>query len=218
MDWAAPLSAIAGALAGIVATYVVDRGRWKQTREAESNQILRETFVAYLSHLARAVENMRYAAEAAYDTPEERRRAIRGAFSETGLFEQRYGLTMLAPPAVVEAGVDAFRRVRDLRDLLADGAQVSDGAFQTAQHRYFRSVIATSDAMREELRIPHWASRLSARRSRNPPPSAVSNAQRPVGASCVLRACFVRWWWARVNRLERHRAVFARRSHAWLTG
>lgn len=154
MDWAAPLSAIAGALAGIVATYVVDRGRWKQTREAESNQILRETFVAYLAHLARAVENMRHAAEAAYDTPEERRRAIRGAFSETGLFEQRYGLTMLAPPVVVEVGVDAFRRVRELRDLLADGANVTDHRFRTAQHRYFEAVVATSEAMREELRIP----------------------------------------------------------------
>lgn len=54
MDWTAPLSAIAGALAGIVTTFVVDRDRWKRAQRADAQNVLRETFVTYLSHLARA--------------------------------------------------------------------------------------------------------------------------------------------------------------------
>lgn len=154
MDWTAPLSAIAGAFAGIVATFVVDRDRWRRAQQADARKVLREAFVSYLSHLARAVEMMRFASESAHDTPEERRRAVRAAFSESALFEQRYGLTMLAPPRVVERGVEAFRTVRALRDLLADGAQVTDGAFQTAQHTYFKAAQATASAMRKELGIP----------------------------------------------------------------
>jgi hypothetical protein len=154
MDWTAPLSAIAGALAGIVATFVVDRDRWKRAQRADAQTVLREAFVTYLSHLARATESMRFASEAAYDTPEDRRRAVRAAFSESGLFEQRFSLTMLAPPRVVEPGVEAFRTVRTLRDLLADGAHVTDGTFQTAQHTYYKAVQATASAMRQELGIP----------------------------------------------------------------
>ncbi|MGW0575537.1 hypothetical protein ACWD25_06100 [Streptomyces sp. NPDC002920] len=153
MDWTAPLSAIAGALAGIVATFVVDRDRWKRAQQADAQTVLRETFVAYLSHLARTTEGLRFAAEAAYDTPEERRRAVRASFSESGLFEQRFSLTMLAPPRVVELGVEAFRTVRTMRDLLADGAHVTDGTFQTAQHTYFKAVQAAAAAMRQELGI-----------------------------------------------------------------
>jgi hypothetical protein len=39
-----------------------------------------------------------------------------------------------------------FRTVRTLRDLLADGAHVTDGAFQTAQHTYYKAVRATASA------------------------------------------------------------------------
>ncbi|MGW3850911.1 hypothetical protein [Streptomyces fagopyri] len=154
MDWTAPLSAIAGALAGIVATFVVDRDRWKRAQRADSQTVLREAFVTYLAHLARSTESMRFASEAAYDTPDDRRRAIRVAFSESGLFEQRFSLTMLAPPRVVMLGVEAFRTVRTLRDLLAGGDLVTDGTFQTAQHAYYKAVEATASAMRQELGIP----------------------------------------------------------------
>ncbi|MFF3502025.1 hypothetical protein [Streptomyces sp. NPDC003247] len=153
MDWTAPLSAMAGALAGIVATFVVDRDRWRRAQKAEAQTVLREAFVTYLAHLARATEGMRFAAEATYETAEERRRAVRAAFSESGLFEQRFALTMLAPPRVVELGVEAFRTVRTMRDLLADGEQVTGGTFQTAQHTYFVAVQDTAAVMRQELGI-----------------------------------------------------------------
>ncbi|MET9493491.1 hypothetical protein [Streptomyces sp. NPDC006552] len=112
MDWTAPLSALAGAFAGIIATFVVDRDRWKRGQRADAQTGLREASVTYLAHLARSAEGMRFAAEAAHDTPEDRRRAVRVAFTESGLFEQRFGLTMLAPPRVVALGVEAFRTVR----------------------------------------------------------------------------------------------------------
>ncbi|MDX2932386.1 hypothetical protein [Streptomyces ipomoeae] len=40
MDW--PLSAMASALAGIVATFVVDRDRWKRAQQADAQTVLRE--------------------------------------------------------------------------------------------------------------------------------------------------------------------------------
>ncbi|NUU22768.1 MAG: hypothetical protein HOV68_14830 [Streptomycetaceae bacterium] len=151
MDWAAPLSAIAGALAGIVATYFVDRGRLKATRETESQQILREAFVSYLSHLARASERMREVAGRDHATPADRRQAIRAAWTEIGLYEQRFALTMLGPERVIALGIDAFRKVRIMRDVLEDGGSVADPEFKDAQRAYFAAVEAAANAMREEL-------------------------------------------------------------------
>ncbi|WP_329349420.1 hypothetical protein OG226_17590 [Streptomyces sp. NBC_01261] len=55
---------------------------------------------------------------------------------------------------MVELSVEAFRTVRTLRDLLTDGAHVTDGTFQTAQRVYFRAVQATASAIRQDLGIP----------------------------------------------------------------
>ncbi|EXU65359.1 hypothetical protein Z951_26070 [Streptomyces sp. PRh5] len=55
---------------------------------------------------------------------------------------------------MVELGVETFRTVRTLRDLLADGAHITDGAFQTAQHTYYKAVQAAAAAMHGELGTP----------------------------------------------------------------
>ncbi|GAA0930583.1 hypothetical protein GCM10009574_005220 [Streptomyces asiaticus] len=73
---------------------------------------------------------------------------------------------MLAPPRVVELGVETFRTVRTLRDLLADGAHITDGAFQTAQHTYYRGVRLQRPPCMKNSASPSFRSSPSAARPR----------------------------------------------------
>ncbi|AUH40477.1 hypothetical protein CXR04_09605 [Streptomyces sp. CMB-StM0423] len=149
-----PLFTIVGVIIGSGVTLLVEQWRWQRDHQREAKQILRETFVSYLTHTARAHESMRQVSEGVHSSPDERRLAILAAFTEANVYEERFRLTMLAPTHVVELAVHSFRKCRAVRDLLASGTETSDDAFRSAQLEYFRAVQATSDAMRKELGIP----------------------------------------------------------------
>jgi hypothetical protein len=154
LDWVSPLFAIAGVVIGAGSSLAVERWRWQRDRQREAGQVQREVYIAYLTHMARAFEGMRLAAQDDHTSAQERRRAVLAAFAEANVYETRFRLTMLAPAPVVEPAVHAFRKCRAVRDLLADGLGLREEAFQAAQLEYSRALQATSDAMRKELGIP----------------------------------------------------------------
>lgn len=154
LDWVSPLFAIAGVIIGAGSSLVVERWRWRRERQREAGQVQREVYIAYLTHMARAYEGMRLAAQDDYDSAQERRRALLAAFAESNVYETRFRLTMLAPAPVVELAVHAFRKCRSVRDLLADGRGLREESSRAAQLEYSRALQATSDAMRKELGIP----------------------------------------------------------------
>ncbi|MFE5038215.1 hypothetical protein [Streptomyces sp. NPDC056683] len=80
---------------------------------------------------------------------QQRRRAVWEAFEAcTSL---RYELSICAPRYVVEKSDDSFRRLRDLRDVVADGFSRDSNEYVTGRLRYDRAYQALRDAMRIDL-------------------------------------------------------------------
>ncbi|MER6561014.1 hypothetical protein ABT300_25445 [Streptomyces sp. NPDC001027] len=63
----------------------------------------------------------------------------------------RYELSICAPRHVVEKSDDAFRRLRDLRDVVADGFGRDSSECVTGRLRYDRAYQGLRDAMRKDL-------------------------------------------------------------------
>ena len=63
----------------------------------------------------------------------------------------RYELSICAPRYVVEKSDDSFRRLRDLRDVVADGFSRDSSEYVTGRHRYDRAYQALREAMRKDL-------------------------------------------------------------------
>ncbi|MFF3764844.1 hypothetical protein ACFYYR_12260 [Streptomyces sp. NPDC001922] len=153
MDLKTLAGIVVGAVVSLVTTALVERTRWKRTLGQEGSQILRESYVDYLAALAQSHEGIRVASLRMYDGIDERTAAIMEAFSGSDLYQQRFRLTMLAPPRVVELGVHALRQGRRMRDLLAEGAGLDSAPFRDAQTRFYEAVQAASDEMRGSLDI-----------------------------------------------------------------
>ncbi|MEU6228530.1 hypothetical protein [Streptomyces sp. NPDC047042] len=77
------------------------------------------------------------------------RRAVREALEAcTSL---RYELSICVPRYVVEKSDDSFRRLRGLRDVVADGFSRDCSEYVTGRHRYDRAYQALREAMRRDL-------------------------------------------------------------------
>ncbi|MGW0711749.1 hypothetical protein ACWD4G_38325 [Streptomyces sp. NPDC002643] len=86
--------------------------------------------------------------------PEERRRAVWEPFEAcTSL---RYELSICAPLYVVVESDDSFRRLRDLRDVVAAGLSRDSDEYVAGRHRYDRAYQALRDAMRKDLGANAW--------------------------------------------------------------
>lgn len=90
----------------------------------------------------------------AHGSAEGREAAIQEAFRSADPYVHRYEMALIAPSEVVEPAVQAFRRVRGIRDLLISGISADSGEYRKAQRDYYASVEAASDAMRRDLGIP----------------------------------------------------------------
>ena len=151
MDWLAPVSTIARVIVGVGATALADRSRWKHDQGREQAQLRRESYSRYLASHIQAHEAMRAAATSAHSPTGSRRAAIAEAFRSADPYVHRFGLSLLAPAAVVTLAAAAFRRVREIRDLLTSGAQVESAEYRAAQRAYYDAIKAMSDAMRKGL-------------------------------------------------------------------
>ncbi|MYX07325.1 hypothetical protein GTW98_10965 [Streptomyces sp. SID8375] len=122
MGWGSLLSTVLGAAIGVLSTLAADRARAKRSREDSDQNIRRELYADYLAALARTRNHLRLAARSR-DTPlEDRARKAMEAFQEGNAYELRYQVALVAPATVVDASTTAFRALRDLRDLIEDGA------------------------------------------------------------------------------------------------
>jgi hypothetical protein len=154
MDWSTLASTLVGAVIGIGATTLADRSRWKREQASGHNQLRRQAYATYLAALIRAHEAMRTAALGEHSSAESREAAIQEAFRSGDPYVHRYEMALIAPPDVIEPTVQAFRRVRGIRDLLISGATADSAQYRKAQRDYYASIEAASDAMRQDLGIP----------------------------------------------------------------
>lgn len=154
MDWSTLVSTVAGAGIGIGATLLADRSRWKREQAAGNSQLRRQAYAAYLAALIGAHERMRIAAAGEHAAAGRREAAIEEAFRSADPYVRRYEMALIAPPEVIDPAVQAFRRVRHIRDLLISGVSASSAEYRQAQRDYYASIEAASDAMRVELGVP----------------------------------------------------------------
>ncbi|MFG3026575.1 hypothetical protein ACGFZQ_50270 [Streptomyces sp. NPDC048254] len=128
---------------------ILDHRRWRRERGDQHTESRRSLYVSYLSALAAARHACRLAVREPGPDADQRRRAVWEAFEAcTSL---RYELSICAPRYVVEASDDSFRRLRDLRDVAADGFSRASDEYVASRLRYDRAYQALRDAMRKDL-------------------------------------------------------------------
>ncbi len=129
---------------------LADRTHWKRDQARERDQLRRDSYGSYLAAIVKAHEAMRSAASGD-GPPESKRSAIGEAFRSADPYVYRFELALLAPADVVEDAVVAFRRVRDIRDLLISGAGAESAEYRAAQTAYYDAIKVMSDTMRKDL-------------------------------------------------------------------
>lgn len=154
MDWGTLASTSLGAAIGIVSTLATDQIRTRRGREDKDEAARRQLYGDYLAALARTRNLLRMAARSAAIDPGERERSAARAFSEGNAYELRYQIAVVAPAEVVRASTDAFRSLRDLRDLVEAGALHTDQSYMDARERWELLLAELRKSMRRDLGRP----------------------------------------------------------------
>jgi hypothetical protein len=153
MDWSATLPALLGTILGASITLLADRIRWRRDQDQRQQESRKEAYAAYLASLHAASEAIR-AVSLADHPAEALTGAARDAFREAGLRSTREQLVLLAPESVVRVADDAFRALRELRDLVGDGHDLESPDYQLTLGRYHAALAASRNRMRADLGSP----------------------------------------------------------------
>lgn len=154
MGWGPLASTSLGAVIGIASTLATDQMRTRRGREDKDEAARRQLYGDYLAALARTRNHLRMAARSAgLDSGERGRRAVE-AFFEGNAYELRYQIAIVAPAEVVEASTNAFRSLRDLRDLVEAGALHTDQSHVDARERWELLLAELRMSMRRDLGQP----------------------------------------------------------------
>lgn len=145
MEWTTLISTLAGAVIGISATVVTERSRSRRERQADELSVRRGAYADYLAALSQTRVEIRVAARDASVPPNLRAEKAVAAFHDTGVYDRRYQVAVVAPAEVVEASDRMFRTLRDLRDRVVDGALRVDTAYRDQAN-------VSADAFAELLR------------------------------------------------------------------
>ncbi|MCX5134814.1 MULTISPECIES: hypothetical protein [unclassified Streptomyces] len=136
--------AIATASAGLL-----DHRRWRRERGDQHTDQRRTLYVSYLTALACARHSCRVAVRDRDLDAQQRRHAVWGAFEACTAL--RYEVSICAPRNVVKPADDAFRRLRDLRDVVAHGFSRDSDPYIEGRLHYDQAYQALRDAMRHDL-------------------------------------------------------------------
>ncbi|MEI5098351.1 hypothetical protein RB200_06390 [Streptomyces sp. PmtG] len=145
MDWGTLMGTGLGATIGVGSTLIADRIRWKRDQDARREDARRQLYGEYLSALTRTRSQLKEVRSADLALDERARRAGE-VFRQGGAYELRYQMAITASAVVVERSDDALRKLRDVRDLIQDGA-----AEDTLQEE-FGALIGTIKALRDAMR------------------------------------------------------------------
>ena len=151
MDWSSPLSTLLGALIGVSSTLAVDRVRADRERLDKDKAVKRQVYADYLAALTRTRNELRSAARDPEAAPEDCRRTAVEALRDGGAYELRYQVAVLAPTAVDQASVDAFHALRDMHDLVEEGAVHTDPDYREAHRRWDERFTSLRELVRKDL-------------------------------------------------------------------
>lgn len=133
MDWSPVVTTFMGALVGVGATTIADRGRWRREKRRQASETRRELYSQYLLALHDAGEQLRAVALGDLLTDLPRTTAAREAFRSSNLPVALERMRITAPEGVGEAAGHAFHCMRRLRNRVAEGAAVGSLAHREAE-------------------------------------------------------------------------------------
>jgi hypothetical protein len=154
MDWSSALSALLGTLLGASITLWADRVRWRRDQDQRRHEVRRDAYAAYLAALHAGSEGIRAVSLGDYSTATSRQSASREAFQAAKLRPTREQLVLLAPEPVVRVSDEAFRALRELRDLVGDGHTLDAEDYQVILQQYQSALATLRNLLRVDLGSP----------------------------------------------------------------
>lgn len=151
VQWITVVSTALGALIALVATMLNERFKWRREQAATHRKLCHDTYAEFLSALSDAHERMRGEFPTEHSSPQARAAAVRDVFRAAGCYPLRYQLAIVAGQDVVDGAEAAFRGLRRIRDLLADGYSLDSTEYVTVREAYSGSLRELQHRMRTEL-------------------------------------------------------------------
>ncbi|MGJ5806040.1 hypothetical protein ACSCB1_44235 [Streptomyces europaeiscabiei] len=142
-------STVVGGGIATMSAGLLELWRWKREKGEQHVETRRVLYGSYLAALARARHTCSLMAREVEMPGDERRRAVWDAFEPcTSL---RYELAISAPPFVVSPAEATFRRLRDIRDTVAQGLAPDSDEYARGRTQYDEVHLALRKAMRRDL-------------------------------------------------------------------
>ncbi|MGW1466140.1 hypothetical protein ACWCPT_17570 [Streptomyces sp. NPDC002308] len=155
MPWLTLAGAVVGALIATASTALLDRNRWRREQDDRLITARRALYGEYLTCLSQARNDFRSLARDRTVNLVERERSARDSFAPC--YGLRYQMSITAALNVFDASEEAFRRLRDVRDLAAAGALAGGEAYSGGRADYEAALVRLRDAMRVDIgadRVP----------------------------------------------------------------
>jgi hypothetical protein len=149
MPWVTLLSAVVGAVIATSSAALLDRFRWRRERHDHLISVRRALYGDYLECLSQSRNGFRSLARDLEAPAFERQRIARDSFAPC--YGMRYQISITASEATFGASEVAFRRLRDLRDLVAAGTLANDEAYVGGRLSYDDALKQLRAAMRQDL-------------------------------------------------------------------
>ncbi|NUS73732.1 MAG: hypothetical protein HOQ05_10040 [Corynebacteriales bacterium] len=154
MEWLAAVGAVVGGAIGIVATLLADQLQWRRARGTEREQNLRDMYAEFLTALTKTSGMLRAAVLAHSGPANTLDAAVTGIFRESGIYEVRYRLSLVAPVRIARAGEATFAALRHARDELRAGHGLCSPEYEEKWQIYRARMHELRDLMRVELGVP----------------------------------------------------------------
>ncbi|RSN90114.1 hypothetical protein DMH26_28570 [Streptomyces sp. WAC 05379] len=149
MEWIALASTVVGGAIAAGSAGWLEHRRWRRVRGEQNIDTRRAQYGSYLAALATARHTCSLMARETESPLDQRRRAVWDAFEPC--ISLRYELAISAPPFVVSPTEDTFRRLRDIRDVVAQGMSAESNEYALGRTRYDQAHITLRTAMRRDL-------------------------------------------------------------------
>lgn len=164
MDWLPLASAALGGLIGSGSTLMADRVRWRRevteraaerqrTEQLQQRAARHIVYAEYLTALSRIRNGLREMAHDQFMSLDERTVRLQQVFLDSGAYELRSQMQLIAPESVGEHAEGAYKSLRRLRIAIEDGASFQDATYLAQRDHYHGKLAALKQALRHDLEI-----------------------------------------------------------------